>query len=994
MLRVRQKQLQLTPDKGNSRESQNSSSSLQSPIQAARFWGRPVWSTEHAIRFFDKVASVLKSYSAESGGHINRGKVKTLKGDYIKIETLDKHFRPFYQELKRWPVLNLKGQSDQSPFESENENRVKRTHSRFRKFSKLDSRTNNTIKSKTVGTIMTRKSRPQGGGNTTTIKDNQKSLTNSDKQCGYCEICHLEYDVLKVHLKSEEHLSFVKNDDNFKSLDKLIECGANVKQFLNSHTKKHNCNGAKRTHASSETETDSDVCETNFNGGCHENDEMTFHQEKRKRTNNLKANQLDKIVNGCSKTDIKVQATRIRGLRWIAPSPESRPAVKDPPLYKVDKKESELSDKHGSNKKLESNKQMIVKLKRVRQSELNLLNNEAEQFMFPKTPTYTDSDTDDDRDTSEQNRSKDNTFDLTSSEKDDTVAKRISSSRRNVLMMKSSICKNKQIKQGNTSAQTIIKSPEPDDVSHKPRFQGAPIQPNIVTEPQVWGPDDRMGDRMLKSPGGTIQSRWLNFRKKYQSLEEMTKFNFERTPHNEPWYVTFQRQNAGHEYMYEYFGNSAYHKLPYEMGPLPPVKEDCCKIGQFVLPKLKPGHTGQRKRGGSSAYPRIPSIAKVSDRTRSSTAAIIEATKAADLMDDTTNDSVRALPLKKRKLLLEEFPRKSPREHPSTLAILSSLTNQSSASLASSSISTTRRHRDRLSSQLSIDDEDSNSTMTSQQTNKTEKESIYSTSQNMAQNYINHTKLCTTIEEMLDVNDDLSLNLEDCHFRDDSIATFCKVYPDLSEIMDECSQEELTLKSIKTKEKEIKRKVTYNSVPKLVTSGFRFNKKRRTNRTGFPSIRCKPSTQREDKDSGIVSTLFQTETTTTPDMFVSSDSQDDGNIVINDSELIEEQSAVLEETEDDVEDEKSAQRLMETKSPKSKINTYNRGRYQFEKYPKVSVTPVLSNMKTRSSDLQKRKSVTPKKYSDQQPNRSSLVSPHKYSPRKLRKPRGCWYKER
>jgi len=49
---------------------------------------------------------------------------------------------------------------------------------------------------------------------------------------GYCEICRTHYDDLSKHVQSEQHLNFVGNDDNFLSLDTLINAGANVEAFL------------------------------------------------------------------------------------------------------------------------------------------------------------------------------------------------------------------------------------------------------------------------------------------------------------------------------------------------------------------------------------------------------------------------------------------------------------------------------------------------------------------------------------------------------------------------------------------------------------------------------------------------------------------------------------------------------------------------------------------------------------------------------------------
>lgn len=49
---------------------------------------------------------------------------------------------------------------------------------------------------------------------------------------GYCELCRIQYNDLTKHVQSEQHLNFVGNDDNFLSLDTLINAGANVEAFL------------------------------------------------------------------------------------------------------------------------------------------------------------------------------------------------------------------------------------------------------------------------------------------------------------------------------------------------------------------------------------------------------------------------------------------------------------------------------------------------------------------------------------------------------------------------------------------------------------------------------------------------------------------------------------------------------------------------------------------------------------------------------------------
>lgn len=1110
-MRANQNQSQSTPNTPKTRELvAESSDQLQSPIQVARSWGRPIWSTDHTLKFLNKVCSALKLYASTTTSasqdisrrqgtkgtsnhrHHKSAKVKSLKGYFIKVETLDKRFRPFYQEFKRWPKLNPQARPTHSPFESERDTgRLEESQrSKFKKFSKIDSRTNTTSKFKTVGTIMTRKSRPtqqqetEAGAttnNTVNSRINNKSGSES-KNCGYCEICHVEYDVLKVHLKSEEHLSFAKNDDNFVALDKLIESGANVQKFLkfrndvrkemspvNGFLKRPNKKCLRN--GENDKEESSKECEKNgINGSSEEDivepeeDPLSLDPPRPKRKcmqspTSLVRSKVKREIKSSNQEshdltnkaiDSKIQATRIRGLRWNAPSPDSRPPIKEPPVYKIDKvtqnkQNANCTSKNNSRaattEEHNAGKQVVVKLKRVRQSELNLLNNEAEQFMFPKTPTFSDSDTDDDRQTSEANRTNNTTFDLVSSDRD--TKKSSASKSKNV---KSSSCNQNQqqeaqkktitspsSKRVNKRLEALIE--ENAKYTHESlgrlRFQEAPIQPPVVVATH-WLTDDRMGDNSyLKSPGGTTQSRWVNFKKKYQSIDQNHKFNFERVPHNEPWYVTFQRQDVGFERAYEYFGNSTYNKLPYELGPLPPGKEDCCKLEELIPPNLKGVNGSMKKRGNSC--PRMPSIAKVNDRTRSSTAAIIEATKVVDANDDTTNDSIKSksyLPLKKRKLFLDDLPRKSPREHASTLAILSSLSKEGGSSVASSICGVNRSgiKRERLPSQLSLedDDENSNCTMTSQQTSKTvatekDNSSVCSITNNNIQNkFVNIVKLCKQVDEMLvsgqtvnvDIDDIFDISLGHCAIDKSEDDSFVLINSkdsdiDISEVMDICSTQELTLKSVASKEKEVQRKITYTSKPKLVTSGFRFNKKRRNNRTGWP-IRRKLS-QQKDKDDEAQNKNDALKSddnkNMTPDIFAVSSDSLDTNVVdfMKDSKDKITTNGTQGNNDSDHEmaddDKRPSVKSPVRQTKPSNVFCRGIGKYQFEKYPKVNLTQIsVSNMKTRSSDLQKRKSVTPKKYTDSQ-NESILSSgsnssPQKFSPRKLRKPRGRWYRER
>jgi DBF zinc finger len=235
-----------------------------SPIQVAEDSNLIVWTTSYTIRYLEKINNSLQYLTESSvaagsnnGNRYRSKNVKHLKGDFVKIESFQKNYRPFYKEFKKWPTLNLSARLTNSPFDTKSDCDRKHKKSSKLYFSKLDSRTtavtatnntvaDNTVNSESNGGKFNRMTRKARNAKTikcikdTAVKDNSNVNAHCDddcyeqniKQCGYCEICRVEYDVLKVHLKTDEHLNFIKNDTNFLSLDKLISSGANLETFL------------------------------------------------------------------------------------------------------------------------------------------------------------------------------------------------------------------------------------------------------------------------------------------------------------------------------------------------------------------------------------------------------------------------------------------------------------------------------------------------------------------------------------------------------------------------------------------------------------------------------------------------------------------------------------------------------------------------------------------------------------------------------------------
>lgn len=298
----------------NNRKSLNTKSTLSlstittiksqtNPSEIARSWGKPVWHTEYALKFLEKVysyikeryidqnnSSIIKSTSLSSSLRHKSRNAQIFKGNFIKIESSQKnnYYRPYYKIFNsKWPVLNLKpnkkgglfplSAADENYFyDSETKTISKQkttivvgatTAATVTKSLKSLNNNKNLKKSSTTSNIkMTRKNRssskqqqqqsrsktsicaattvditnPTTATTTTTTKttnSNNKQNLSSEKQCGFCEICRVEYDALTIHLKSESHQSFVKNEHNFLALDSLIKSSANMDKFLSLNSK-------------------------------------------------------------------------------------------------------------------------------------------------------------------------------------------------------------------------------------------------------------------------------------------------------------------------------------------------------------------------------------------------------------------------------------------------------------------------------------------------------------------------------------------------------------------------------------------------------------------------------------------------------------------------------------------------------------------------------------------------------------------------------------
>ncbi|KZC14422.1 PREDICTED: uncharacterized protein LOC107192625 [Dufourea novaeangliae] len=194
------------------------------PLYNAKSWGIPIWAVDKLQAWLDKIYSSVKdtnhlkqskhSYQQSSTKDL---KVRHLKGPYIKFEAFQRNTRPVFVELPVWPTLNFSGNPGSCPFNAKRRERPEKLRVEIK-----ENREGIQPVKQGEDREMTRRPR------TTATRARRTEQLSS----GYCEICRISYRDLTKHVQSDQHLSFVRNNDNFLSLDTLINAGANVEAFL------------------------------------------------------------------------------------------------------------------------------------------------------------------------------------------------------------------------------------------------------------------------------------------------------------------------------------------------------------------------------------------------------------------------------------------------------------------------------------------------------------------------------------------------------------------------------------------------------------------------------------------------------------------------------------------------------------------------------------------------------------------------------------------
>nr|XP_021200159.2 neurofilament heavy polypeptide isoform X2 [Helicoverpa armigera] len=540
---------------------------------------------QKAISLLDKLYDTF--FTASRKAHVT-----LFTKHFIKIEFLDKLCRPIYKEFDEWPEISLE---PDPPKEKKKETPEKITT------------TNQNVKDIAIQK-MTRKSRPR-------IKEREEK----EAKGGYCEMCNTDYEDAAQHRRSPHHLAFVRDHTNFLALDSLIGSGADVSSFLDKATP---LNGERRSLRK--------IC----NG-----DVETPKSKRSKRSQSP-----DSTVNGNLSPRRNGHVDEERKHNTRCSKRQSEALAEDRQYYKVVGVSTKLRSSGGfATKRKDSpptcngTKPLVVKFRKVRRSELSVLSDEAEQFMFPKRASSTSSTSsdDDDKELSSRRRSPAPPPPPPASERRRQarpVALKEESSEEDSWPEDKRRRKKRAppvAKRGRRVPCRTQNSEPPPEPKPEVVEQIVPAEPPAPPEPEVSPLREEPVERCMK---------WEDGKLKYTPAVEQLEFAFECVPHSEPWFETFKRQDEDKvlaKNIPQYFAlYSKSPKLPYEIGQLPPLKPNCCPLSDLVKREEKPGPSRSYGTRGMKKQ-----------KIRKRTAAL---------------------------LALEGHPRKSPREHASTLAILGS----------------------------------------------------------------------------------------------------------------------------------------------------------------------------------------------------------------------------------------------------------------------------------------------------------------------------------
>lgn len=171
-------------------------------LENARLWNVPVWPLTKLLKWLTALKESGRYKPSKTNGVVapksslsSSTKVTRLRAPFIKTEAFTRQYKPLYKELSTWPELNLFNPPGVSPFADPKQ----------------------------------AKARQQPKSSTSALRNDQKDRRMRERargakarESGYCELCSTTYTNLTLHLKSDSHITFVRNDKNYLYLDELI----------------------------------------------------------------------------------------------------------------------------------------------------------------------------------------------------------------------------------------------------------------------------------------------------------------------------------------------------------------------------------------------------------------------------------------------------------------------------------------------------------------------------------------------------------------------------------------------------------------------------------------------------------------------------------------------------------------------------------------------------------------------------------------------------
>ncbi|CAH1789270.1 unnamed protein product [Owenia fusiformis] len=170
-------------------------------------------------------------------------KEKKMTAPFVKFEATNKHYKPYCMEFATFPSPNMQTKKWSCPFDPRDQKNVVRGER-----AELEEAAE---EADHPGMDGTNKRASVKGGESSDVLGIDKLTTagqlknymlekrKEEQRKGYCECCQLRYDDLEQHIRGEQHRKFVATEENFTSLDSLIQQGPNMQRFLDDVLRYH-----------------------------------------------------------------------------------------------------------------------------------------------------------------------------------------------------------------------------------------------------------------------------------------------------------------------------------------------------------------------------------------------------------------------------------------------------------------------------------------------------------------------------------------------------------------------------------------------------------------------------------------------------------------------------------------------------------------------------------------------------------------------------------